>query len=349
MAPVRLALIGAGSIGNRHLQLMQDEPVCEVVAVADPASSTKERAQQASVPWFADYLEMLNQIRPAGAIVATPNELHTPVGVACAELGVHLLMEKPLAHSMEAGQQIVDVVRSAGVSMTVGHHRRFDPAVAAAKSILADGEIGDLVAVSAVWALRKQDEYFDLQWRRYLTGGPVLINLIHDIDLLRHLCGEIDRVFAQTSTSVRGFVVEDTAAMLLTFRNGVLATMTASDATPSPWGWEQATGENPLVPATGLGCYRFLGTAGSLEFPSLDVWKHATDGPGDQRDAIQCEQRPCPERAALVEQLRHFCELVRGNTVPMVSGEDALATLATTLAVLESAKRGAVVCLPNEE
>jgi predicted dehydrogenase len=131
--------------------------------------------------------------------------------------------------------------------------------------------------------------------------------------------------------------------MLLNFRNGVLATMTASDATPSPWGWEQATGENPLVPATGLGCYRFLGTAGSLEFPSLDVCRHAIDGPGDQRAEIHCEQWPCSQRAALIEQLRHFCELVRGNTAPMVSGEDALETLAGTLAVLKSAKKGEVV------
>jgi predicted dehydrogenase len=148
------------------------------------------------VPWFADYCEMLKQMRPAGAIVATPNELHTPVGVACAELGIHILMENPLAHSLEAGQQIVAAVRSAGVSMTVGHHRRFDPAVAMAKRILADEEIGKLIAVSAVWALRKHDGYFDHQWRRDPGGGPVLINQIHDIDLLRHFCGEIDRVFA---------------------------------------------------------------------------------------------------------------------------------------------------------
>jgi len=343
MSPVRLALIGVGTIGSRHLRLMQNEPDCKIVAVADPVHDAKKQAEEVGVPYFADYAEMLSIVRPAGAIVATPNELHTPVGTACAEHGIHILMEKPVAHSVAAAQQLVDAVRSADVSMTVGHHRRFDPAVVAAETILSAGEIGKLVAVSGLWALRKQDSYYNVDWRRGPSGGPILINLIHDIDMLRYLCGEIDFVFAQTSSDVRGFAVEDTCAILFKFRCGVLATMTASDATPSPWGWEQATGDNPVVPQTGKGCYRFLGTAGSLEFPSMELWRHTADGIGDQRNDILPEQRPQGERSAFVEQLRHFCELVRGNVAPKVSGEDALATLAATTAVIESAKRGETV------
>ena len=96
MSPVRLALIGVGAIGSRHLRLMRDEPDCELVAVADPALSTRAFAEEVGVPHFADYSQMLAKVRPAGTIVAVPTDLHAPVGIACAEHGVHILMEKPL-------------------------------------------------------------------------------------------------------------------------------------------------------------------------------------------------------------------------------------------------------------
>ena len=88
----------------------------------------------------------------------------------------------------------------------------------------------------------------------------MLIDLVHDIDALRFLCGEIETVQAITANEARGFAVEDTAAVLLRFRNGALATITLSDATPSPWCWDQTAGENPTFPRHDADAYRLSGS-----------------------------------------------------------------------------------------
>jgi predicted dehydrogenase len=338
--PVRLAVIGAGTIGARHVHLAAAEPACRLVAVADPAPAAAALAKAAGVACYADFEEMLDRERPDGAIVAVPTALHAPVGLACVARGVHLLMEKPVAESVAAGRELVDAAARAGVRLAVGHHRRFDPAVEAARQIVGSGEIGRLLAVQATWALRKPDDYFEAAWRRYRGGGPVLINLIHDIDMLRHICGEIERVHAEAESGARGFEVEDTVAVVLRFRGGALGTVTASDAAPSPWGWEPATGDNPEIPEAGVNCYRFLGSAGALAFPRLEIWRHAGAGPGSWDRPIAATPRPLPARAALARQLSHFCQVVRGQAAPRVDGVDALATLAATVAILDSARRG---------
>jgi predicted dehydrogenase len=341
MAPVRI--IGGGLIGSRLGRLMAAEDRCELVAVADPAPAGVDLAAELGVAWFADYEEMLGAVAPDGVVVATPNQMHLPAAVACAAHGAHILMEKPIAHSVAAGRELVGVVRGAGVGMTVGQHRRFDPAAEAAKQIIDGGEIGDLLAVSATWAVRKPTSYFDTAWRREKGGGVVLINLIHDMDMLRHLCGEIATVHGELGHGARGFEVEDTAALVIRFKSGALATVMISDAAPSPWGWEMATGENPGIPATGQNCYRFMGTRGSLDFPNIELWRHGEGDAGDWSHAIHGSRRRLPPRAALADQLKHFLRLVRGEEPPRISGEDGLASLAATEAVLRSHQTGGPV------
>ncbi|HIF09101.1 MAG TPA: Gfo/Idh/MocA family oxidoreductase, partial [Sneathiellales bacterium] len=178
------------------------EDQCELAAIADPAPAGEALAAEMGVAWFADYDEMLGVVEPDGVVVATPNQMHLPAAVACAERGAHILMEKPIAHSLDAGRDLVRAVNRAGVRLTVGHHRRFDPAAGAAKAIIDGGEIGDLLAVSATWAVRKPAAYFGVKWRRETGGGVVLINLIHEIDCLRFVVGEITSVRAFTSNAV---------------------------------------------------------------------------------------------------------------------------------------------------
>ena len=177
------------------------------------------------------------------------------------------------------------------------------------------------------------------------AGGPVLINLIHDVDLLRHLCGDVARVYAEGGSRLRGHEVEDTVAITLRFTSGAIGTILASDAAPSPWGWELGTGENPLIPPTGRNCYRFLGTEGALALPRLELWRPDADGPAHWYEAIRPRTLPAGPRAALKRQLRHFCGVVRGEHEPRVSGEDGLGTLRTALAILEAMDREAPVAV----
>ncbi len=339
MAPARIAVIGAGLIGSRHVRLAAEEPDCDLVAIADPAPDVEAMATEAGVPLYRDYVEMLRRERPDGAIVAVPNSLHTEVGQVCVACGVHVLIEKPLADTVASGRALLRAADDAGIRVAVGHHRRFDPAVELARETLRAGRIGRLLAVQCLWSVRKHDVYFEAAWRRRRPGGgPVLINLIHDVDLLRHLCGGIVRVQAESGAEARGQEVEDTVGAVLRFESGVLGTITASDAAPSPWGWEQATGENPDVPRTGRNCYRFLGTRGALGFPRLELWRHDDLEGGSWLEPVALEPLETGERASLARQLAHFCRVVRGEEAPRVSGADGLATLAATTAILTAVR-----------
>ncbi len=334
--PVRIALIGAGSIGRRHMGLMAREPQCRLAAVVDPAAP----AGSLSAPHYRSRAEMFDQERPDGVIVAAPTRLHAPIVLDCIERGLPTMVEKPFTDTVKSGRELAAAAEAAGVPVAVGHHRRFDPAVKAARKILRDGEIGRLVGVSGVWALRKHDAYYDVEWRRGPGGGPVLTNLIHDIDMLRYCCGEVESVYAETSSKGRNLEVEDSGAVVLRFAGGALATITFSDNAPSPWGWERGTAENPHTPPSGENCYRFFGTEGSFELPSIAMWRNEPGGEPSWLRAIHAEARVLPPRAALAEQLASFCRVVRGEEAPVVSATDGLATLAATTAVLESSRTG---------
>ncbi len=348
-APVRLALFGAGGIGVRHLALADEEPACAIVAVADPLAAAAAVAERHGARFYRDYRELLAREPLDGAIVATPNDRHAEVGIACAERGLPVLMEKPIADTLASGRALLAAAAEHGVPLAVGHHRRFDPTVDIARQAIRGGRIGRLAAVECLWAMRKHDAYYDAAWRRLRPGGgPALINLIHDVDLLRHLCGDVARVYADGGSALRGHEVEDTVAVTLRFASGAVGAIVASDATPSPWSWECGTGENPLVPPTGRNCYRFLGTEGALALPRLELWRHDDGIAPSWREAIRARTLAAGPRAALKDQLRHFCAVVRGEHAPRVSGEDGLRTLGTTLAIIESMDRGVPIAVPEQ-
>lgn len=339
-APVRIGIVGVGVIGRRHLELAVAEERCRVVALADPDPAVVPVASAAGVHCYQSCAAMLDRERLEGVIVATPTALHTQVGLELVGRGLPMLMEKPFADTLERGLELADAASSAGVAIAVGHHRRFDPAVSEARRILASGEIGRLVGASGIWAVQKPASYFEVAWRRERGGGPVLINMIHDIDMLRYLCGEIESVYAEETSRNRGYAVEDSGAILLRFADGPLVTISFSDAAPSPWGWERATADNPLIPPTGRNCYRFFCSAGSLGFPGMQVWRHRPGGEPGWSRTFERTGRPLPPRAALAAQLQNFCEVVRGQAEPLVSARDGLATLAAAQAVSLSARDG---------
>ena len=168
--------------------------------------------------------------------------------------------------------------------------------------------LGRLVGVNVIWCVRKPEAYFDAAWRTQAGGGPVLINLIHEIDLLRFICGEISEVMALSANAVRGFEVEDSASVTLRFENGALGTILMSDTAPSPWSWERASGENhPTFPENQENPSRFFGTEASMEFPRLKIWRY--EGALDWRSPIMAEAVSLPEVDVYDEQIAHFAHL----------------------------------------
>lgn len=333
-----VALVGAGAIGRLHAERCRTHPDVRLAAIADPAPAARAAADRAGVPWFEDAQPMLDAVRPGAVIVATPNATHLPIARACIARGLPLLLEKPIAATVDDARALCEAAEAASVPLLVAHHRRHNPIQRRARELVAAGALGRPVAanVMAVWL--KPDSYFEHAWRREPGGGPVLINLIHDIDQLRFVFGEVIEVQAMASHGVRGFVVEDTAAVMLRFANGALATLVASDAAPSPWDWDLNAGEAPHYPQQGVQTLFLCGTEASLSLPGLQLWRY--DGRPGWHEELSVHR--CAPHAAdpYHEQLRHFRAVAEGREAPLCGGRDALRTLAVALAVLESARTG---------
>src|SRR3712207_6246948 len=213
MSKVRIAVAGAGLIGRRHVQLIQESRSCELSAIVDPAPGAADFAREAGVPIYPNLADLFATERPDGVTVATPNSLHVENGLECVEHGVPVLVEKPISDSVEAALRLVEAAQAASVPLLVGHQRRHSPILAKARGIVEDGTLGPIVAVMGSALFYKPEHYFDEgPWRREVGGGPVLINMIHEVDNLRSLCGDIVSVQAFSSSATRGFAVEHTVA-----------------------------------------------------------------------------------------------------------------------------------------
>ena len=196
---LRIGVAGAGLIGRKHIELVAASSDCVLAGIADPSPEAKAFAESHGIPWYADHRALLERETPDGMIVASPNALHLPMALDCVARGVPALVEKPVTDTVASAQRLCEAVRRSGVPVLVGHHRRHNPRIKAIREKVAGGGIGQLTAVVGLWLLKKPDDYFDVAWRREAGGGPLLINLVHDIDNLRFICGEISEVQAMTS------------------------------------------------------------------------------------------------------------------------------------------------------
>ena len=343
MPPVSIAVIGAGLIGKRHIERIGTQPGATLHAIVDPSAEARSMAEALGAPWFADFDAMLRHGRPDGLVIASPTGLHVEQGLAAIGAGLPTLVEKPLADRHEDGLLLVEAAERAGVPILVGHHRRHTATARRAADLIASGRLGTIISVHCFFWIMKPKDYYETGWRRGTSGGPILTNLIHDIDLLRSFCGEIDEVSAFRSNAVRGFEAEESVAVALRFASGALGTLNVSDTIVAPWNWEQTSAENPVFPRTSESCYMIGGTSGSLSVPRLETW--TADGEPGWTTPFETRRIHAATDDAIGQQMRHFCDVVRGSAAPLVSGRDGLATLGVVGAIKQAAASGLPVRL----
>ena len=278
-------------------------------------------------------------------IDATPNALHVPNGLACIAAGVPVLIEKPVAHTVGDGVRLRDAAERTNAKVLVGHHRRHSAILDVACGIVASGELGPIVAVMGSAMFYKPDDYFDAgPWRREAGGGPILINMIHEIGNLRAMVGEIVAVQAFASNATRKHVVEDTVAINLRFASGALGTFVLSDTAASARSWEQTSREDTKYPTyDDEDCYLIAGTNGSLAIPTMRLKTYAHAGDRSWWKPFATRVAAISRADPLERQLAHFCAVVRGDAAPLVSVRDGLQNLRVTEAIAEAARTGRIV------
>jgi predicted dehydrogenase len=346
LAKTRIAVAGAGLIGRAHMKVAQASATCTLSAIVDPSPAAARAAAEAGVPHYDSLDGLLARDRPEGLILATPNPLHVPQALQCIAAGVPALIEKPVATSVAEGERLLAAAADTA-KLLVGHHRAHSPIMAKAKEVIDSGVLGRLVAVMGSATFMKPDHYFEeAPWRREPGGGPILINMIHEVHNLRMLCGEVVAVQAIGSNAVRNFPVEDSVAITLQFANGVLGTFMLSDTAACARSWEQTSQENKSYPSyADEDCYVIAGTNGSLAVPTMRLKKYPR--PEDRSWWKPFERSVVPMRREdpLRLQLEHFGAVVRGEAGPLVTVRDGLANLRITEAITEAAKSGSMVRL----
>ena len=336
--PLKVAVVGgSGLIGKRHCHHVALHPATQLIAIVDPSPVAVEVAKAHATALYPSISALLDSPhRPEAAIVCTPNHTHVPLATQLAQAGVHILCEKPLSTTIENGQSLIDTATEHNIKLLVGHHRRFNPYMLAAKRTLDSGVLGMITAVSGLWTTTKPPEYFSsepLRWRSSKSsgGGVVLTNFVHEIDLMHYMFGPVTRIHAEKTIPRRAQgpdAAEEGAALTMRFASGVVGTFILSDHVASPHSFEHGTGENPMLPQSGADVYRIFGTKGTLSFPDMLLSTYGSNAPSWEQQLTQVNlEVPNREVLPFDSQLDHFAKVCRGTETPSCTGEEGLRAL----------------------
>lgn len=348
--PVGIVLVGPGLIGKKHAELIDQHSACSLACVVAPdREQNRAIADKYGAEFTSNLDDALGRQNVDGVIVSSPNGYHFDQSMACISRGLPVLVEKPLTDDIATARKLAQAAADHGVPVLVGHHRTHSSLLAPVEAFLRSPEFGRLVCVNGAALFYKPEDYFrEGEWRTRIGGGPILINIIHEIGLMRHFCGEIQSVFAVASNQVRGFEVEDTVALTFVFDDGVLGSFILSDAAASSKSWEMTSGENPAYPHyPEENCYHFAGTMGSIDFPSMQTRSYLDRGSASWWHPFKTDMLDVARTDPLQSQLSHFLEVVRGTAKPLVSARDGYRNLLVIEAIKRSLQTGQTVLVED--
>jgi predicted dehydrogenase len=328
---LRVGVAGAGQAGERHASGFASCADAELIAVADldlaRATAVAEPYRARALTDWRDLLDLELDI----LVVALPHHLHLEPAEAAAAAGVHLMMEKPIANTLEEGRRIVAACERAGVQLTIGFVHRFREELQVARRWLDEGAIGTpTMARETMGGRARPDRPGWLQHKHSAGGGVLMYGAIHGVDRLRWLlASEVAEVTAHTRRFDPRAEVEQGVAALLRFDSGAVATL-SSGAPPYPAlpGWE-----------TDL-----YGSEGQLRILTRAWAELSSDRRQERVDTADIERRTPHYNFA--RQAEAFVTAIREQRPPAVSAEDGLKALEVALGIYRSAEAGTTVALP---
>lgn len=330
---IRVAVIGAGMMGRNHARVYGDLPGVELVGVADVnVEAATVVARQYGGKGYSDFAQLLDEQRPAAVSIAVPTVDHLPVALKVIERGIHLLIEKPIAHTIDQAKRIIAAAERAGVQLMVGHIERFNPAVEALKQRLAHGELGRVFQIDA----RRQGPFP----ARVKDVGVVIDLAVHDLDVMRYITGsEVQRVFAETERRIHS-TQEDLLSGLVRLSNGTVGTLTVNWLTPTKIRELYVTGERGMFRVDYLtqDLYFFENaTATGPQWEPLQMLRGVSEG--------QMIRYVVAKREPLRAELEAFLSAVRGEVAVAVTGQDGVNALTLAQAVVSSGREQRVIVL----
>ncbi|MFZ0423182.1 MAG: Gfo/Idh/MocA family oxidoreductase [Xanthobacteraceae bacterium] len=319
---LRLGVIGVGVMGSNHARVLSELPGVKLVGVADPDAKRRDQvARTLGCAAFAD-VEALIQEGVDAVVIAAPTHLHRDIAIDCAARGIHLLVEKPIASTVEESRAVVAAARRAGVTLMVGHVERFNPAVQSIKRAIKDQDILS-IAITRVGPFPP----------RMSSVGVVIDLAVHDIDLIRWFTdSEIVEIQPQTSSAVAER--EDIALLQFRTASGVLAHINTNWLTPFKARTIHIATRDKYV----------IGDLLTLQV--TECFGFQPDGSYSMRHLSVGYAEP------LRSELLAFVTAIRSGEPPAVTGEEALASLEIAIRCLDSRSadsRAAQAAMPQRK
>ena len=339
MRKINISIIGTGLMGLQHIKAIIKSKKTNLHSIVDVSKKAESLSKKYKVPIYTNIKKLLVLKNLDAVVVATPNQLHEIHTINFLKNKIPVLLEKPISDNIKSAKKIIYSSKKNKTPLLIGYHRRHNSIVSKVKALVSSKKLGRIVSVNVMCWLYKHKEYYNEKWRINKGGGPLGINLVHDIDMISYLFGQIQFVQAFTSNKVRKFRVEDTAIVSLVFKSGALCTINISDTIVAPWSYELTAGENPAYPITNQSAYMIGGTKGSLQFPNLKKWFYKNERSWWKKILVKSDKNKKDDNT-LINQINHFADVVLKKTKPKVSGNDGLVSLKIFAAITKSAKSG---------
>lgn len=323
---LRIGVIGAGMMGSMHASIAASLPNVALVAVADTNQKTlTEVSGKLGVPGYTSYEEMLDKNPDLQAvIVCTPDANHRNPAEAAAERGIHLLIEKPIARTVEDALRIIETAERNAITLMTAHLLRFDPSYAHAYEAVRAGDIGDVVHIYA----RRNGNILDARRLGGRTTLPFYCG-VHDFDIMNWMTGDVaDSVYSVANTSaIEDLGVYDSAFATFVYRGGTIACWESTFILP------QNVGHSDML----------LEVAGTDGVIYVDGYRSGISITTEKTFRMPDTRYNAPVRGRIVgalrEQLVHFAECVESQRAPLISPEDALEAVRMACAIEESLDR----------
>ena len=353
-----IAILGCGKVAHLHAKAVQNLPNARLAGVWSRTEKTaKDFAERYKVPSYTDIEKLIKEEKIDLVIICTPHPFHLEPAQKAALAGAHILVEKPLASTLEDSDKIISTCKKAGVKLGVISQRRWYEPVMRVKKAIEAGKIGKPVFGTVNMLGWRDKEYYDADpWRGNwkMEGGGVLVNQApHQLDILLWFMGEIDEVYGLWKNLNHPYIeVEDTALAIIKFKNGGIGNIIVSNSQkPGIYGKVHVHGENgaSVGVQTDGGAMFIAGGQGILEPPVNDIWTI----PGEEKlpeiwktEDTEYFNNIDPTVYYMERQIEDFLFAIDENREPLITGEDGRRTVELFTAIYRSTRDNLPVKFP---
>lgn len=353
-----IAIIGCGKVAHLHAKAVQNMDNAKLAGVWSRTTKTAEIfAAKYKIPFYTEIKKLVKQEKINLVIVCTPHPFHLGSVLEAAAVGANILVEKPLASTLEDSDKIIKACKDASVKLGVISQRRWYRPVKRVKDAIGAGKIGKPVFGTINMLGWRDKDYYDAdEWRGTweMEGGGVLVNQApHQLDIMLWFMGEIDEVYGLWSNLNHPYIeVEDTAVAIVKFKNGAIGNIIVSNSEkPGIYGKVHVHGENgaSVGVQTDGGAMFIAGMLGMLESPVNDVWSV----PGEEEMLEKWRQEDSahfnsidPMVFYMERQIEDFLQALENDTEPLVTGEDGRRTVELFTAIYRSTRDNCPIKFP---